>query len=129
MRLNPDCIRDILLFVEEQSNGSNSIAIRQAADNRLRHYTKDEIYYHVKQSAETNLLSNFKEDMLENCSVRDLTPTGHEFLANIRKDNLWERTKETAKVIGSNSLKAIVQIASNVVAEVIKAHFLNPPTA
>lgn len=123
MRLNPDCIRDILLSVEEKSDGMNSVTIDRDMFPRLERYTTGEIYYHVRQSADANLLSDMKEDLIGNCRVRDLTPIGHEFIANIRKDSLWERTKDTAKMIGSNSLKAIVQIASNVVAEVIKAKF------
>ena len=128
MRLNPDCIRDILLTVEDKSDGSSSVTIARNTDPRLDPYTAGEIYYHVRQCVEVNLLSGMKEDMLGNCTVRDLTPAGHEFIANIRKDTLWERTKETAKSVGSNSLKAIAQIASYVVAEVIKAKFQIPPS-
>lgn len=124
MKLNPDCIRDILLTVEEKSDGKNSVSLTCALSPRLKSYTPEELYYHVKQSAEANLLSDMKVDIIGTCRVRDLTPTGHEFIANIRKDSLWTRTKEKAKLIGSTSLNALVQIASNVVAELIKTNFL-----
>mgnify|MGYP002958432843 FL=1 len=55
--------------------------------------------------------------------IYDMTYAGHQFLANIRSDNIWKGTKAIASKIGSSSLDAITQIASNVITELIKAQF------
>lgn len=50
-------------------------------------------------------------------------PEGHKFLSDIRNDNNWSKTKEVAKNIGSTSISAFKDIASQVVAELISKHF------
>lgn len=55
--------------------------------------------------------------------VQDLTPTGHKFIENIRQDTIWNNTKSIAAKVGSKSLDAIMQIASNVITELIKSQF------
>lgn len=55
--------------------------------------------------------------------VNDITYAGHQFLANIRDDKIWKGVKGIARKIGSTSLEAFTQIASNVITELIKAQF------
>lgn len=57
------------------------------------------------------------------CIIEDLSPSGHQFLADIRSDNNWNKTKSIAKSVGASSLTAIKEIATNVIAELIKAQF------
>lgn len=123
MKLNSDCIRDILLTLEEQCNGRRSVTISRKSSPRLEHYDDATIYYHMRQSNMAGLLCNAKEDILGNYSVQDISPAGHEFIANIRKDTVWNSVKSTAGKIGVSSLKAIMQIASSVAAELVKQHF------
>ena len=50
MKLNPDCIRDILFAIEELSGPSTLITSTQLSKtNFLSKYSKDEILYHLKQ--------------------------------------------------------------------------------
>ena len=55
--------------------------------------------------------------------VYDLTFAGHQFLANVRSDNIWNGVKSVGLKIGSVSLEALTQIASNVITELVKAQF------
>lgn len=55
--------------------------------------------------------------------IDDLAPAGHQFLANVRQDNIWNNTKTIAGKVGSKSLDALIQISSNVITELIKAQF------
>ena len=45
------------------------------------------------------------------------------FLADIRQDTNWNRTKDIAKNVGSYSIKALSGIASQVIADVISRQF------
>ena len=62
-------------------------------------------------------------DCGSSADIRDLTPKGHEFLANIREPKIWNGIKMVSAKIGSASLDALTQIASNVVTELIKTQF------
>lgn len=124
MKLNPDCIRDILLVVEE--NTSYSTAMEFSSDtqfNELKHYSTEEILYHIKQCELSGLLTRVDWFLGGGCLIHDLSPKGHEFLANIRSDNIWNKTKETAKNVGSYSLDTLTKIAINVVSSIIKNQF------
>lgn len=52
--------------------------------------------------------------------LNDLTYDGHQFLADIRSNDIWIKTKSVASKVGSMSVSAIIQIASSVVSSVIK---------
>ena len=125
MKLNPDCIRDILLTIEQIPSVNhhwdfNSDTIPQL----FPQYTMEEVMYHLRQ-CELNgfLLSPSHSLNYDYFSVLDLTPAGHSFLANIRENTVWNGVKNIAGKVGSRSLDALVQIASNVVTELIKAQF------
>lgn len=50
MRLNPDCIRDILFSIEDISSYDSFISSSQLANTEsLKKYTEDEILYHLRQ--------------------------------------------------------------------------------
>lgn len=120
MKLNPDCIRDILLSLEERTgripvafnyNDSSSIGLSQ--------YNCDELTYHINQCEYANLIF-ISNRMNGGCLIKDLTPQAHEFLANIRLDTNWNKTKDTAKKVGSTALSVLIQIASNIITNQLK---------
>ena len=57
------------------------------------------------------------------CTIIDLSPSAHEFLANIRKDTNWNKTKSIAKTVGSFSITALKEISVQVIASAISANF------
>ena len=52
--------------------------------------------------------------------IFDLTYTGHQFLADIRSESTWNKTKSIAKNVGSESLHALKDIAVSVVTSAIQ---------
>ena len=124
MRLNPDCIRDILLTVEDNTTFGNFLSFGNATDYaQLSSYSTDEVLYHIKQCELSGLLTKVSWYIGGSCLIHDLSPYGHEFLANIRSNTNWNKTKEITKKVGTTSLNAIIQIASNVISELIKNQF------
>lgn len=124
MKLNPDCIRDILLTVED--NTSFGVYMRYDSDSSyslLNKYTLDEVRYHIKQCELSQLLTKVTWFLDGGCMIFDLSPNGHQFLADIRSDSNWNKTKLIAKSVGTSSLTAIKEIATNVIAELIKSQF------
>ena len=140
MRLNLDCVRSILLCVEEntsvrkaccfvdsslddinQKTGISTSEPPYYQINLLERYSIEELIYHVTYCLEADLICRFGTPSRYNILIKDLTPKGHDFLENIRNSNIWSGVKGIAEKVGSKSLNAVTQIASNVVTEIIKA--------
>lgn len=122
MKLNPDCIRDILLLAEKETSLDFYLDISpNELPESLIQYAPDEVMYHIKQCELSNLLLVPSWYLDGSCIISYLTPDGHQFLANIREDNNWNKTKEIAASVGSNSLDVIKDIASNVIAALIQS--------
>ncbi len=120
MKLNPDCIRDLLLAVEEYTDKETYLDYpSKEADQYLSEYPSNEVRYHIEQCYLAGLILEVDEDLSGNCSVSYLTPNGHEFVANIRTDKHWNKTKEIAKEIGSSSLSTLIQVAAQVISNLI----------
>lgn len=120
MRLNPDCIRSILLTVEDKCDFDTPWEYNR--DNfeseYLAEYSHKEILYHIKQAEESGLLQGVHYyDGGDDVIICDLTPTGHEFLANIRSDSIWK--KVISKASGA-SLPILLEVAK----EAALKHFL-----
>lgn len=119
MRLNPDCLRGILLTAEELC--SDDVAWSYSKDHcdsaYLTSFSHSEIIYHIRQSEAACLLKKVSYYEDGKCAIiYDLTPKGHEFLANIREDSLWQKVLKKAS---SASLPILIDAAK----EIAIAHF------
>lgn len=123
MKLNPDCIRDILISVELNTDARTHFLYPEEIDKcpNLSNYSDNEIRYHISQCAMSNLILSRNEDLAGNIRIIDLTPSGHEFLANMRSDTVWSKTKNIAHEIGVTSLTALKDVSTAVLTEIIKA--------
>ena len=142
MRLDLDCVRKILLCVEDNTGlrkscffidasleevetmiGSDPIAPPDYQQQLLKEFDNDTLIYHVKYCIEAELLS--VEDPSGNycITIADLTPKGRDFLENIRDNKIWAGVKGVASKIGAKSLDSVIQIASNVLTQLIRTQF------
>lgn len=142
MKLNLDCVRQILLCVEENTGlrkycffidsgleeseiiiGSSPIPPPDYQTDLLKKFDNDELIYHINYCFQADLLSTDRPLGVYQIFISDLTPKGHNFLENIRDNKVWSGVKGVAAKVGSKSLDAVIQIASNVITELIKAQF------
>lgn len=125
MKLNPDCIRDILFTVEDTTSFSSYMSVNPEECNyeKLKSYSSEEILYHIKQCELTGFLTKVSWYLNAHCLIHDLSPSGHKFIADIRSDTNWNKTKEISKKIGSSSLDTLKQISIGVVSELLKNQF------
>lgn len=110
MRLNPNCIRDILITVEENSDFYHMTEYKiEEPFKTLSDYSHEEIIYHIMQCQKSGLIDDVHYyDGGNHTDIRDLSPRGHEFLANIRNDSVWK--KVISKGAGA-SLPVIIELA------------------
>ena len=118
MKLNPDCIRDILFVVENNATYSNDVSEETIFKELDSKYPREEILYHVRQCEHSGLFLKVIH-YFGGFSIQDLSPYGHQFINDIRQDNNWSKTKEIAKSVGSFSLDVLKDISSQVITNLI----------
>jgi len=126
MKFDPNCVREILLTLEDQPYGT-CLSIPALASS-IKEFQEDEISYCCLKLAEADYIDITTVNMTGSLvpgikSVNDITFYGHEFLNNIRDDGIWKNVKSVASQIGSTSISSLSQIATSVLSELIRNHF------
>ena len=112
MKLDLDCIRDILFTVEETATLSKPCSINHKyKDYRLlSKYEEGVLKYHVRQCALSGYFMKAECDFEFNYIILDLSPKGHEYIAAIRSDNIWKKAKDIIAKIGGVALSAVPDV-------------------
>jgi hypothetical protein len=113
MRLNHDCIRDILLFVEENVNQENNgVKVSHLISAMQTKYDEYTINYHIIQLNDANL---FKHVIITDGAIplfiTDLSYEGHEYMDNIRDNKIWSNVKAKTKGLSSVAFSILVECA------------------
>lgn len=136
MKLKPDCVRDVLLYLEENltidlsRNNFNEVKLTQLRNEpSLRdRYTEEDIWYVVYNLKEIHFIegriNDAGRDKMFYCEIQNITWAGHDFLNTIRPISIWEATKNNATKLGLTSMRALSGIAMNVANAIIT----NPDT-
>ena len=111
MKLNPDCIRDILISAESVVTFNDPFYYdRENPPTSLQDYSHEEIIYHIRQAHDAALISISPFfDSGDSVYITDLTPYGHEFLANIRTETVWKKLRDK----GIASIPILFQLAKD----------------
>ncbi len=121
MKIDNDCVRDILFTIEEFSTFEKPFYINGYRKYpKISEYEPDKISYHLRYLEMKGLIYSPKPK--PSPKNYDLKPEGHEFLANVREDNNWNKIKSISSNIGFASLKIISAIAEGVATAAINQH-------
>ena len=120
MKLNLDCVREILISIEEYPEPME-LEINDFS-KMLPQYGLKEIYYCCMRLYEGGYINfnDITDGDYHFTTVGDLTYSGHEFLENIKNNNTWSKTKNIALKIGSHSFDIITKIAVNIISQLLK---------
>ena len=126
MKLNYDCVREVLKYVESQPLDAE-ITFKDLVSS-LDGHTKDDLYYACIKLDEAGFLTVHTIKTLSSARpsihrIRDISFMGHEFLANIKEDSVWSEVKDTAKKVGLSSLAVLGKIAAEVAVGKVKTYF------
>ena len=134
MKLNHDCIRDVMIYIEENciyeddDRGNRSIHSRVfyeiTHDEKLSsQYTEDEIRYVIAQLYfEDMVIATMTPETLNfrQVEVDSLSFKGHEFLDNIKDDTVWKKAKKfVGDHLTSTSFSIIANVASKMAIEAL----------
>lgn len=135
MNIDIDCIRKIIKYC------ANNLDYHEGIDNtwgedfvdlnmlyqakELEKFPKKDIMYSVLKLAEYKyiVLSDAYptgKPYLERCTICDITIYGHNFLASIEDDTIWNKTKNVIGKVGNHTLGFIEQTAQMVATESAK---------
>lgn len=120
MKLNQDCIRDLLLYLEENLSYQNIVTINNMS---LKNYSTSNLVYTADKLIEAGYLDCIKSrSMDEECPTiiaKSITYAGHQFLDNIRDDTVFAKTKSVLSGLKSVSVEIISETASKVITNMI----------
>lgn len=148
MKLNLDCVRDIMLWAEGITTPTKPaiyvdvdaveriqfMYLRESAipqpdkeqKELLSKYPNDVLVYHLNYCINARLLCQVSGQDSHLLVIQDLTPEGHKFVANIRSPKVFSLVKKVLKMLGLDSLDAASYISQAVVIEIIKKGVENP---
>lgn len=142
MKLDPECIRDIMCFVDDKQSTNLSITSTHMVSHFTGKYTLSELLYHVQRLIEAGYLNGKTDDehdpeafdkihyeshMFLDGDPKTYRPhiwftidaihwNGHEFLKNCRDNAVWNAAKEQLKSVGGQaSIEIMTQICSALV--------------
>lgn len=126
MRLNPDCVRDVLLAIESAEFGEHIST--STLHRSLSQYTEDEIEYTCLILSDGNFLQVTTiqlpgQEMPGIKSIIRLTFQGHELIAKIRDPERWPKLKKAVSAVRDYSLSALEAIANGATSAGINALF------
>lgn len=119
MQLNHDCIRDILLYIEDNTNHPNDIVnFNKICATLEDKYDRDVVHYHINQLTQAKFISTKYADNRP-YYISPLTWEGHGYLDNIRNKPVWEKLKEIG--LSSMSLDVAKDLAKEIIISFAKS--------
>lgn len=121
MKLDPNCVRDILLEIEKLPY-QKTLLFSELTDS-LASYDEDTISYCCLKLSEAEYLDistygALGKKITVTC-INDITFKGHEFLNNVRSNTIWNNVKSISGKIGVTSIQSLAQIAVGVMTALI----------
>ncbi len=122
MRLNPDCLREVLLTLEnELTLNDNFKPVRYSSKKLLesnlnQSFDDKEIIYSLIQLSKSGYIEmrEVGADQYFAAYITDITPLGHNLLNNIRPKSNWDKVLSVVKNTSNYSLSALSTIAINI---------------
>lgn len=121
MKLNKECMRELLLAIEslEYMYYFNADDARQEPFDKYEFY---EVVYAGEKLIEANYIKGkitHADNDVYNVMFQALTWEGHQFLDNIRDDGVWKKTKSITSKFTSVSVSMLSSIAATVISKMI----------
>lgn len=120
MKLNQDCVRDLLLYLEDNLSYENDVTVNNIT---LKQYSSIDLVYTADKLKEAGIInctiSNYIYENSPIIHVSSITYKGHQFLDNIRDDKVYTKTKSILSTFKSVSIEIISETAAKVIVNMI----------
>ena len=124
MKLNSDCVRDTLIYIEEhlqmnEYNRIKEISLLSITKGLIDKYEENDIAYTVFQLMDANFIKGKINTPGRNnkivANIYDITWAGHDLLNSIRPQPVWNAVKQNAANLGIKSIRGLASLAGNIV--------------
>lgn len=132
MKLNQNCVRDIMLYIESKTRPGMVLSIRDfyyPENNEykvvkdLNKYDQETIEYTLMKLSETKYIdgnpSFMSNNQLIGYTIKSLTWEGHKFVDTIRDPKIWSGTKKVLSHLESTSITLLSTVATKVLEDYI----------
>lgn len=132
MKFNPDCMRDILFYLEENLAFSDDLEPKYVSIQGLSEnlpYTIQEIANMILIMDDAGFISASKfvsNNKIQELIVNRITYGGYQIIESIRPQTVWKKVKSVGRNVGSFSISVISQIASGVLTPMVNSFLKNP---
>lgn len=132
MKFNPDCMRDILFYLEENLAFSDDLEPKYVSIQGLSEnlpYTIQEIANMILIMDDAGFISASKfvsNNKIQELIVNRITYDGYQIIESIRPQTVWKKVKSVGHNVGSFSISVISQIASGVLTPMVNSFLKNP---
>ena len=124
MRLNHDCVRDVMLFIEEKHKPGMFIFLKDFLDDDKlsENYTAEDIQYTLLQLLDAEFIKgkpSYASNVLATFSCGGLTWKGSQFIDTIRDNKVWSKTKNATSKLSSVSITILSSIATKALSKIL----------
>ncbi|MCI8712485.1 MAG: DUF2513 domain-containing protein [Ruminococcus sp.] len=128
MKLNLDCCRDVLFFLEDNLTitddfETESVSIHDVI-SALDKYKPGELANTLLVLEEAGFIISddfHSDDSIEDIIIDRITYNGYQFIESVRPETVWNKVKNIGLKIGSFSIDTASQIAVGVITALINA--------
>lgn len=104
MKLDYDLIREMLLFIEGETNGVDDLQL-QDFQEKFSDRKPYILSYHMKYLADAGLVEEIDERV-----IIDITPYGRDYLNSVRDDSRWAKVKKKLQPVGTVALDVVQSV-------------------
>lgn len=119
MKLNHDCVRKLLLFLEENLECTGEFDLSCA---HIDGFSYDDLFYtsmKLKEAGYINATIHIDICGEGEAMISCITWDGHKFLDTIRDNQVWSNTKKILSKVSSTSITFVSNVASQVLTNLI----------
>lgn len=108
--LNANCIRDIMLHLEDNLEYGQDISILKSNLN----YPSEELLYTCQKLVDSNLIVG-KRNVLGDFKIEDITIQGHTFISKLKDNKLWKKVlSKVSKIAKPLTIATLETIITNI---------------
>ncbi len=128
MKRDWELIRKLTLYIRDHDSDSEMICTSDP--EFVEHfekagYTDKQIVYHLQLMLDANLFIGFSEpDITGSCDweIERLTNSGHDFIDQASNDEVWKKSMEKLKPLGTVTIQILQGVLTAVIKESLGLH-------
>lgn len=120
MKFNPDCMRDVLFYLEENLKISSDLKFKSLSIYNLAQdlsYPREEIANMLILLDEGGYIKTsvlYANNAISILDVSRITFSGYQFIESVRPERVWTKVKNVCSDVGSFSMSVISQVSSSI---------------